>query len=57
MIISIIHLGAFLILVLVGGRIIIAGCQLIRPSVKIFKIKEKNMEKKPSKENKDTDKK
>lgn len=59
MIISIIYLGAFLILVMIGGRILIAGCQLIRPSVKIFRIKDKEKEKEiiSSKENKDTSKK
>ena len=55
MIISIVYLGAFLILVLIGGRILIAGCQLIRPSVKIFKIKEKSIEKKQLKEKKESD--
>ena len=46
MIISMVYLGGFLILVLIGGRILIAGCQLVRPSIKIFKIKEKTIEKK-----------
>lgn len=59
MIISTIYLGAFLILVMIGGRILIAGCQLIRPSIKIFRIKGKEKEKEiiSSEENKDTDKK
>jgi hypothetical protein len=57
MIISIVYLGAFLILVLIGGRILIAGCQLVRPSVKMFKIKDKCTEKKQLKEKKESDKK
>jgi len=59
MIISIIYIGAFLILVMIGGRILIAGCQLIRPSIKIFRIKDKEKEKEiiSSKENEDANKK
>ena len=45
MIISLLYIGVFLILVMIGGRILIAGCQLIRPSVKIFRIKGKEKEK------------
>jgi len=59
MIISGLYFGGFIILVMIGGRILIAGCQLIRPSVKIFRIKGKEDEKEITslKDNKETNKK
>jgi hypothetical protein len=59
MIISLLYVGAFIILVMIGGKILIAGCQLIRPSVKIFRIKGKEKEKEiiSIKDNKDKNKK
>ncbi len=42
--ISIIFLAAFAILVMIGGRILIAGCRLIRPNIKFLKMKIKPKE-------------
>ena len=39
--ISVVFLAAFAILVMIGGRILIAGCRLIRPNVKFLKMKMK----------------
>jgi hypothetical protein len=42
--ISIVLLIAFVILVMIGGRLLIAGCRLIRPNVQFFKMKVKPKE-------------
>lgn len=44
MTVSIVFLVAFAILVMIGGRILVAGCRLIRPSVKFYKMKVKQKE-------------
>lgn len=42
--VSFIFLAAFAILVMIGGRILLAGCRLIRPNVKFLKMKMKPKE-------------
>lgn len=42
--VSVVFLAAFAIIVMVGGRILMAGCRLIRPNVKLFKMKVKPKE-------------
>lgn len=44
MTIIILYLVAFAILVMIGGRLLVAGCRLIRPNVKFFKMKMKPKE-------------
>jgi hypothetical protein len=48
LIISIIILVALAILVMIGGRLLVAGCRLMRPNVQIYKMK-MNSEKKDKK--------
>lgn len=44
MTISIVFLVAYAILVMIGGRMLVAGCRLIRPSIKFYKMKVKQKE-------------
>lgn len=42
--ISIVFLVAYAIIVMIGGRILLAGCRLIRPNIKFYKMKVKQKE-------------